>query len=160
MATTSVIAAVMTKIDGLTAANFPGSSRPAVYLDQAPQASAGTQIRPGYLVLRDAGQTPAYLGFEGATNEVCEFELDVIYPDSAGGLGAVDTACAAIKFNGGSKTAYLGLDLGTLSDLSAPRSTHQILRTKERRWLAGYDADGRPVHACTLSYRVTVLEAA
>lgn len=155
MPTTSVIQAVITKYGTLTAANFPSSTRPPIYLDEAPAVdSSGVQERPGYVVLRDLGLVPNYLGFERHTAEVNEFEMEVIYES----LADIDTAVSAIKLNGGTRDQAQGFDLGTLSDLVSPRSTHQVLRTREVRRFVGVSLAGARVHSCTLSYRVTVQE--
>jgi hypothetical protein len=153
VATTSVIAAAMTKFDALTAANFPSASRPEIYLDAAPVVD-GSQVRPPYVVIRDGGMVPGY-EFERTTLEVCEFTLEVYYAS----LADVDTAVTAIKRNGGAVGAGSGFDYGTLSDLTSPRSTHEIRRTKETRFLAGIDLSGNRIHACRLEYRVTVKES-
>jgi hypothetical protein len=122
VATTSIIAAVMTKYDGLTASNFPSSALPPIYLDDPPLLDGGSQVRPPYVVLRDNGQVPQY-EFERTTLEVCDFALEVYYPtpDSGGPLANVDTAATAIKRNGGAVGAGSGFDYGTLSDLVSPR---------------------------------------
>jgi hypothetical protein len=157
VATTSVIAAVLTKFNALTAANFPGSARPPIYLDAAPLTdSAGAQERAGdgYVVLRDLGTEPQ-LEFERTTLEVGEFDLEVYYRS----LADVDTAVAAIKRNGGAVGAGSGFDYGTLSDLVSPRSTHEVRRVREQREFAGLDQTGARVHRCVLRYRVTVKES-
>jgi hypothetical protein len=155
MPTTSIISAVITKYNALTASGFPSSTRPPIYLDEAPATdSSGTQERPGYVVLRDRGLVPQYLGFERHTAEVNEFEMEVFYES----LADVDTAVAAIKLNGGTRAQANGFDLGTLSDLTTPRSTLQILRTRETRRFVGVSLSGARVHSCTLEYRVMVQE--
>ena len=151
----SIIAAVMSKFDGLDAANFAGGVRPKIYLDSAPLVN-GSQVYPPYVVLKDQGQVPSYVEFERSTLEVCNFAFEV-YDYT---LADVDTAVTAIALNGGTRDQALGLDYGTLADLSSPRGTHQVLRTRETRSLAGYDREGRRVHVCRLEYRVTVKEAA
>ncbi len=155
MATTSIIAAVISKYESLTAANFPGSSRPPIYLDQAPLTdSSGAQERPPYVILRDNGQVPSY-EFERTTIEVCEFVLEVYYAS----LADVDTAVTAIKRNGGAVGAGSGFDYGTLSDLTSPRSTHEVRRVKETRRLSSLDYSGNRVHVAILEYRVQVKES-
>jgi hypothetical protein len=160
MATQSIIAAGITKFAALTAANFPGATRPALYFDEAPAVNAsGTQIQPtaaGYCVLKDEGQDVLSLGFERQTNEVCQFVIEVYYPS----LADVDTAVLAIKRNGGTAAQGNGFDFGTLSDLASPRGTFEIVRTREQRAFAGQGKTGVPVHVCRLSYRVVVQEAA
>ena len=155
MATTSIIAAVISKFESLGAVYFPGSSRPPVYLDQAPlTGAAGEQERPPYVVLRDGGQVPEY-EFERTTLEVCEFTLEVYYET----LADVDTAVTAVKRNGGAVGAGLGFDYGTLSDLTSPRSTHEVRRVRETRRLSGVNFVGQRTHVCVLEYRVTVKES-
>lgn len=155
MATGSVIAAVMSKFDALTAANFPGASRPSIYLDEAPQVD-GTQVRPPYVVLRDRGTTPAEADFERHTLEVTEFTLEIYYA----ALADCDTAAQAVKLNGGTRAQAQGFDYGTLSDLSLlSRSTHSVVRTAERRRFAGVSLSGARTHAVELDYRVTVKES-
>ena len=52
----SVVSAAVAKFNALTAANFPSSARPPIYLDEAPlKDSAGADERPGYAVLTDEG---------------------------------------------------------------------------------------------------------
>ena len=155
MPTTSVISAVMSKWNALTAANFPGSAVPALYLDEAPPVASGSQERTPYAVLRDKGQAPVYAEFERTTLEVCEFEIEVFYTSMAD----MDTAVAAVKLNGGTRDQAQGFDFGDLSDLSSPRSTHQILRTRETRRFSGVNLSGARIHSCTLEYRVTVKES-
>ena len=151
----------MSKFDALTAANFPSSTVPPIYLDDPPLADGGSQVRPPYVVLRDNGQTPE-LEFERTTLEVCAFALEVYYPtpDSGGPLANVDAAVLAVKRNGGTSAQGLGFDFGTLSDLTTPRSTHEIRRVRETRRSAGFASDGRRVYVCVLEYRVTVKETA
>lgn len=160
MATTSIIAAVMTKYDGLTAANFPDATVPPIYLDDPPLVDGAAQVRPPYVALRDNGQVPQY-EFERTTLEVCDFALEVYYPtpSSGGPLANVDAAVTAIKRNGGAVGAGSGFDYGTLADLTSPRSTHEIRRVRETRRSAGFSHEGRRVYVCILEYRVTVKES-
>ena len=160
MATQSIIAAAITKFAALTAANFPGSTRPPLYFDDAPVVTAaGAQVQPtaaGYCVLKDDGQDVLSLGFERQTNEAAHFVIEVYYPS----LGDVDTAVLAVKRNGGTAAQALGFDFGTLSDLASPRGTFEIVREREQRAHAGLGKTGVPVHVCRISYRVVVQEAA
>ena len=160
MATQSIISACITKFAALTAANFPNSTRPTLYFDEAPVVTAsGAQLAvtsTGYCVLKDEGQNVLSLGFERQTNEVCDFVIEVYYPSFAD----VDTAVLAIKRNGGTSADGNGFDFGTLSDLTSPRGTFEIVRTREQRAFAGMGKTGEPVHVCRISYRVAVQEAA
>jgi hypothetical protein len=160
MPTQSIISACITKFAALTASNFPSSTRPTLYFDDAPVVqSDGSQLAvtsTGYCVLKDEGQNVLSLGFERQTNEVCDFVIEVYYPS----LGDVDTAVLAIKRNGGTAADGNGFDFGTLSDLASPRGTFEIVRTREQRGNGGLGKTGVPVHYCRLSYRVVVQESA
>lgn len=160
MPTTSVIAAAITKFAALTAANFPGSSRPALYFDDAPVVTAaGAQTQPttaGYCVLKDDGTDVESFGFERQCREVNHFVIEVYYPS----LGDCDTAGLAIRRNGGTSEQGNGFDWGTISDLTTPRGTFVIVRTHEQRAHAGLGKTGVPVHVLRLSYQVEVTEAA
>ena len=156
MPTTSITAAVKAKLDGLAASNFPGAARPPLYFGQAAQATgAGSQQRLPWVVFTEGGRTFAPLDFERNGVLVVDLELDV-YGET---LADVDAAVDAIRWNGGAVGAGQGFDYGDLTDLAAPRSTHQIVPTAEPRRLEGaLDVEGNRVHASRLSYRVTVLE--
>jgi hypothetical protein len=160
VATQSIIAAVLEKYDsGLSAAHFPSAAKPPVYFDEAPAVdAAGAQLdaEGGFVVLRDEGQDVQSLGFERQTLEVAAFVLEVYYPS----LANVDAAVLAIKRNGGTAAQAQGFDFGTLVDLTSPRGTFEIVRTKEQRSKAGVGKTGKRVHVCKLSYRVVVQEAA
>jgi hypothetical protein len=155
MPTTSVTAAVITKYESLTAANFPGSSRPRIDFGSAAQVVSGLQLRPPFVVLKDNGREVKILDFERNNLQIVRFVFEV-YAASA---GDVDTIVSAIRLNGGGVGAGSGFDYGTLSDLTSPRSTHQIIPTAEPRLLSSYlDKDGVRIHGATLQYQVTVLE--
>jgi hypothetical protein len=161
MATQSIIAAALTKFDGLTASGFPSSTRPKIYFDEAPQTDAsGDQIRAesgsGYCVLKDKGQDVKIVSFNLETREVASFDIEIYYTS----LADCDTAALAIKRNGGTTAQKLGFDFGTLSDLASPRGTFVVKRAREQRGKAGVGRDGKPVHFCRLSYRVEILEDA
>lgn len=154
MPTTSVIVAAQSKYASLTASNFPDSSRPTLYFDSAPVYDSA-QVYPPYVVLVDLGLTPTYLEFERTTLEVNNLAFEIYYPE----LGDCDTAGNAIKLNGGTRNTALGFDFGDLSDLGAPRDSYQVLRTSERRSVAGYGKPGPRVHLLRIEYRVTVKES-
>lgn len=157
MSTTSVIVAAMNKFDGLTAGNFPSSTVPAIYLDEAPQVTAaGAQLRPPYAVIRDNGQTPNIIGFERTGLEVCEFTIELYYASMAD----VATAIWAVRLNGGTIGAGSGFDYGTFADLASPRGPYQILRGRVQHTLAGYGHDGKPVYKGSIEYKVTIQESA
>jgi hypothetical protein len=155
MPTTSITAAVVTKYESLTAANFPGASRPRIDFGSAAQVVSGLQLRPPFVVLKDNGREVKILDFERNNLQIVRFGFEVF----AASAGDVDTIVSAIRLNGGLVGAGSGFDYGTLSDLTSPRSTHQIIPTAEPRLLSSYlDKDGVRIHGATLQYQVTVLE--
>ncbi len=156
MATTSVTAAVKALYDGLSAGNFPGGARPPLYFGEAPQTGAGgAQQRLPYVVFSEQGRQVQVLDFERNSVLVLTLALDVY----ANTLADVDGVVDAVRWNGGAVGAGAGFDFGTLGDLTAPRSTHQLLPAGEPRRLEGaLDVTGERVHASRMEYRVTVLE--
>ena len=151
----SWVAAAIDLYESLSAANFPGGTRPPVYFDQAPEATAaGAQLYPPYVVVRDAsGLAPEYQSDLGGI-EVGTLELEVY----AGTLADADAAAKAVKWNGGDPVDHLGFDWGTLA-IDAPSYFVSLRRVSERRALAGYGraADGtvRRTHLVTLTYELT-----
>lgn len=157
MPTTSVTAAVKAKYESLTAANFPGGARPPVYFGLAAQTgTAGTQIRPPYVVFTEASRSVQVLDFERNSMLTVSLVMDV-YANSE---SDVDTICNCIRWD--SPTAVgsgNGFDFGSLSDLAAPRSTFQIIPAEEpRRLEKPLDQTGLRMHACRMTFRVSVLE--
>jgi hypothetical protein len=147
----SVISAAKTKFAALTAANFPSAAVPAVYLDEPPQASAGSQIRPPYAVLRDGGESPANV-FEQSVIETTTFTLTLYY----GTLLLADAAALAVRRNGGTAQQKLGFDFGTLSGLPTGFTLKSLVRTGSRRYYAGVAQDVGRVYAVELTYEATV----
>lgn len=158
MPTTSITAAAVTKYEALTAANFPSATRPRIDFGGVVQVATGTtQIRPPYVRLTDAGRQVKPIDFERNAFVTVDFVFEVW----AASLADVDTIVTAIRLNGGTVGQGLGFDYGTLSDLSSPKSTHQIVPTSEPRYLdPATDRDGNRIHGSRLQYRVTVLESA
>ena len=157
MSTTSITQAVIDKYEALTASNFPGSSRPRIDFGSAAQVVSGVQLRPPYVTLKDEGREVKVLDFEGNKLVTTQFSLEVYAATAAD----VDTVVTAIRLNGGTVAQGLGFDLGSLSTLTTPKSTHQILPTAEPRFLAPQtDRDGNRIHGAKLSYKVCVLESA
>lgn len=146
----SVISAAMTKFDGLTAANFPSSAVPPIYLDEAPLATSSAQVRPPYAIISDEGESPED-AFGDSVIERTRFKITLYYNL----LADADTAALAVRFNGGAHDAGSGFDFGTLS--LATGFTHlSLVRTGSRRFFAGSDMDNLRVHAVELSYETTV----
>ena len=160
VATTSLTSAVKTKYEALTAALFPSSSRPAIYFDEPPATdSAGAQVRPPYVVFSTQTQETKPLDFE--RNNLVTIRL--ILEAFATTLANVDTVVSAVRFNAALGAGVVGVgagfDYGSLSDLTTPRSTLQIVPVGEPRRLADrLDKDGARVHAARMEWKLTVLE--
>lgn len=148
----SVISAAMTKFDGLTAANFPSSTVPDVYLDEAPPVADGAQKYTPYAVISDDGTEPEN-HFGQSVIERTRFRVTLYYAS----LADADAAALAVKYNGdATHTAQTGFDFGTLSGLPSGFTFKSLVRTRERRYFAGYAKAGGRVHAVELTYEATV----
>lgn len=147
----SVVSAVIDKFNALTAANFPGASRPPIYLDDAPPTDgSGDQKRVPYAVLTDGGVTPGLVFDSGPITESGSFTLTLYY-GGATPLAHADAAAEAVKYNGGTLQARAGFDLGSLT-LPAGYTKLALIRTGERRFYAGVGRAGERVHAVELTY--------
>ncbi len=152
MATTST---VVSKYEALTAANFPSAAVPRIDFGGVVQVAAAVQLRPPYVRLLDGGREVKPLDFERNNLVTTKFVFEVI----AVSLADVDTIVTAIRLNGGTGGQGLGFDYGTLTDLSPPKATHQILPASEPRYLDPHtDVNGNRVHGARLEYKVAVLE--
>lgn len=143
---TSAFAALIAKYDTLT--NVP----PSASFDE-PVSFSDVQKYPPYTVIVDDGMRPNF-EFEHTACEVTDVTLYVICDT----LAAVDTAVENIKYNGGSTTAGLGLDFGTLPALPAPSYQRLVvMRMSERRFaFKPTGKEGQRIHACELKYRITL----
>lgn len=160
MPTTSITAAVKTKYEALTAANFPSSTVPAIYFGTAPVVDgSGTQVRPPYTVFNEGAREVKPLDFERNNIVTIDLTMQVF----ANTLADVDTICNAIRFNQAIGAGVVGdgtgFDYGTLSDLTTPRSTLQIVPAGEPRRLENtLDRNGARCHGAILRWKLTVLE--
>lgn len=145
----STISAAMDKFDALTAAGFPSAAVPAIYLDEAPAAD-GSQVRPPYAVIEDESESPDN-SFGESVIEGGGFKLTLYYNS----LADADTAALCVRRNGGTAAEKLGFDFGSLT-LPSGFTLLSLVRTGSRRFFAGYDRDGKRVHAVELTYKTTV----
>lgn len=146
-----VVKAVMNLYESIPAAAFPGSSRPGIYLDAAPQTTAaGAQLRVPYVVLRDRGRQPEFFMSHGGI-EAGTLVVEVYHTD----LGTADLIAKAAKYGAGTPGQRQGLDFGTLT-LTTPLSAVSLKRVGERRAFSGVDKDGKNVYMVELTYRVVV----
>ena len=154
MATLSVIAAAEALYASLNPALFPGSTLTPYYFDRAVEVANNVEVQPPYCIIHDLGMVPAF-DFELNITETTSLSFDVV----ANTLADVDTIVEAIKYNGGNPTAPLsgktpgaGFDFGVLSTLASNYANLKIIRTGERRSLAGRNAAGGRTHMCKLDY--------
>lgn len=109
----SLLASIQSKIDGLTAANFPSSTVPPVYEDTAPQLNATSQLRRPFIVI-NITPMDALMTFESAEIEVSRITITA-YADSQ---ADADTIIECLRFNGQNIDQLAGLDAGTLPALT------------------------------------------
>ena len=149
MAANSPIAAAQELYGTLTAANFPGATRPGIYFDQAPQYD-GQQVQPGtgYVVMKDGGFN-SELTFEDDTQEAGSITLEV-YADT---LANVDAVVKAIRWNGQTPRTRSGFDNGTLS-YNSPLFHHELVHVSEVRRVAGVGKSGQRVHMAEVVYKI------
>src|SRR5262245_15874314 len=133
MPSTSISNEVTAKYDALTASNFPGGARPPIYFGAAPQVTSGLQLRPPYTVFSEGARRVQPLDFERNSLVTVQLFLDVY----ANSLAEVDTIVNCIRFNSATPVVGTGsgFDYGTVSGLSSPRSTHQLVPVGEPRRL-------------------------
>jgi hypothetical protein len=147
----SLTASIMTKIDGLTAAGFPGSTVPKPYLDRAPQVQTGLQLRPPYLTVSVVG-TGDDLTFESDSVEMSRVTITAF----AISQGDADQMIAAVRFNNQTAANNAGLDNGTLPALT-DGVLQSILATKPPTpGQAGLDKDGVNIYKSVMEWDVAV----
>ncbi len=147
----SPIAAIKALYSGLTAANFPGASRPPVYFGESPLYD-GQQVRPPYVVVRDDGLTAEH---EFEANVIEDGGLTVeVYADT---LEDVDMIVKAIRWNGQSPGQRAGFDFAAPSLDSPYTGMALVFRTAVRK-VAGVGLAGQRTHMATMTYtlRATV----
>lgn len=155
MASGSVIAAVMTKYGTLSAANFPNSTLPPIWLDEAPQeGTTGAQQRPPYVIIRDGGGEDQW---DTEVNAVTPgtFTLEVYY-SGTNALANCDTAMNAILWNGANPNLVQGIGFMTL-DLTPPLYglAYAVLPTTDQHSYAGIDYAGQRTYKLAHDFRAT-----
>jgi hypothetical protein len=152
MPTQSIIAAIQTKWDALTASGFPSSTIPPLYFEEAPVVNgSGVQVHPttaGYAVLKDNGHSVKSMAFGVVAKEVASLEFEIYYPS----LGDCLTAALAVQLNGSTEAAHLGFDYGSLPALSTPLVLLAIIPRSSQGGFAGMGKTGVPVHVWKLGY--------
>lgn len=149
----TLVPSVIDKYELLTAANFPSSTRPPIYLDEAPQVTAaGAQLRPPYVVASVDSSAEVELCFESDGVETTRVTFEV-YATSVADL---DTTIAAIRFNGSSVATAAGFDAGSLPSLTDGVLLSMLIDRTPTRHHDGTDRDGKNVYRGELAYTVTV----
>lgn len=153
---TSVVGAVLDLYNSIATAHFGASTRPPIFLGEAPPvSSAGAQQRVPYVVLYDESTVPtfdsSYGGIEAGTIRLEVFAQKL---GAAAGEITVDSIVLAVKYAGLPPASKAGLDFGNFT-LTGYLSKISLKRTKEQRSYAGFlDHESKRVHKCVLAYRI------
>lgn len=140
----------------LTAANFPGASRPPLYFGHAAlRTAAGGFVNVPYVVLEDQG-ADTELDFESNPQSSGRFTLSVYYEK----LEDVDAAGAAIRFNGAAPSARAGFD--NAPALTIPGWTYEPFSLVHVREVQGQLPDrgvsGQLIHRSVHTYDVRAVK--
>lgn len=148
----TLLPAIQTKWNSLTASGFAGSVRPTIYHDQAPEvASSGSQLRPPYCVV-SLTTSDDILTFEDAGIEETRITFRIFDIDE----GNLDSAISAVRWNGQAISSAAGFDGGTLPALTDGTLLDMlILRTPVKEFSAR-NLSGVNVYVATLEYLVSV----
>lgn len=152
----TVIAGVMGKYGTLLAANFPSSSRPPIYLGEATQQTAAqAQLRPPYVIIRDAGGKDAW-DFESNCMTSGGFSLEVYY-SSDDAVADCGTAMNAILYNGSNPNQDAGIAFMTL-DLTPPlyATARGVTPTTDQYEYVGLDYQGKRTYRYTQDFEAVV----
>jgi hypothetical protein len=153
---TTVVSAVLELYNSISAAHF-GGTRPPIWLNQAPKTdTAGSQLRPPYVILYDDGLRPE---FDSSLGGIERGELRIeVYANKVEATGeiTVNSITNGILYGGGNPNAKLGLDFGALP-LTGFKYRINLMRTYDRTRYAGFDdKDVQRVHVRELRYAVIV----
>lgn len=158
----SITAAVIAKYGTLTAANFPDASRPAIWLDEAPQQAGGanTQQRVPYVIIEDLGDTAQWTFSDSLSipgqNAVVKgaFALTVYYQsdDSVSGLTKCGTAMNAILWNGAVPDSRAGVAF-MVPDLTSPLKGISVIPTKSQQHYVGASFQNKPVYSLRQEFK-------
>jgi hypothetical protein len=149
----SYITAAQAVYDGLTAANFPGATRPpGPYMDAAPVTDGtGLQVRPPYVVMRDLGSAAKWT-FSGNAGKATPGQNAIVDGEFvveayAVSLGDCDRIIAAILWNGAVPNNRAGLAFATFTlDTPLKGIAGYPVPTRNQRGFAGVDKTGAWVH--------------
>jgi len=145
----TVIKAIQNKIAALTAANFPDSTIPPTFQDEATVTDgSGVQVRVPYIIISAPDTTPEYQSDRGGI-ENHDIEI-VVYAVTA---AAANQIAEALKFDGQTPATKAGLDFGTLA-LDNPYYHIHTARTNNPRAYEDTDQASRRVYSVTLNYSV------
>ena len=146
MAAGSIIAGVIDFYNTLTAANFPSATRPAIWLDEAPQqTAAGAQQRLPYVIIQDNGGLPKWTFTSSVAttygqNAIVEADFSITaYAET---LANCDTIMASILGNGSTPNARAGLAFAILS-LNSPLKGMTIVPGFSQANYAGFNYQGK-----------------
>lgn len=156
MAAGSIIAGSIDLYNTLTASNFPGSTRPPIWLDEAPQQTGtGTQQRLPYVIIEDHGGNPKWTFTSSVAttygqNAIVYDEFSITA--YAASLGDCDTIMAAILWNGSTPNARAGLAFAVLS-LSSPLRGMTVIPGQTQANYAGLNYQGQRAYKIRQDFR-------
>lgn len=147
----SLMPAIQSKYESLTAANFPGASRPQEFEDRAPEIWNGTQLYPPY-VLFQLISTNDLLTFESDSIE----EYRLVVTAFAATQDDADAIMHAIRFNGAAPSALSGFDAGTLPGLTVVTLLAMTPRRPPQPNQAGKGREGTLIFKTVMEYDISV----
>ncbi len=156
MPSTTVVAAVLELYNSIPASAF-GGTRPPIWLNQAPRTdSAGSQLRPPYVILYDDGLRPEFdSSFGGIERGTLRIEVYANKIEASGEI-TCNSVANGILWGGADPNDRDGLDFGALP-LTGYRYEVNLMRTLDRTRYAGFqDRNDQRVHVREIQYAVIV----
>lgn len=147
----TLLASLMTKYDSLSAANFPGSSRPPAFEEPVPDEYNGAALYVPYVTLAvEAAGTALTFEYAG----VAAFKVTVTA--YAYSQADTDATIAAVRYNGAAAASASGFDLGSLAAFDDGRLLALRPDGPPRPGFAGWGKDAKRVHTTTMTYTADV----
>lgn len=151
MASASVVGAVKERYESFTvAATVP------IWFGYVPlKDGAGNAVNPPFVLLEDLGTTPEQ-DFEYNPVETTRIRFTIY----ATRLADVDATASAIRYNGGSISAGLGMDNAASLPLTGMTLKHVTREQEVRGVSTPPNLTAERVHYCQMTYAVDVLRTA
>lgn len=156
MAAGSIIAGCIDVYNNLTAANFPGATRPPIWLDEAPQeTSAGAQQRLPYVIIEDRGGVPKWTFTSSVATTYGQNAIvtdDFTITAYATSLADCNTIMDAILWNGSLPNSRAGLAFAVLS-LNSPLKGLTVIPEQQQANYAGFNYQGQRAYKLRQDFR-------